>query len=195
MSRQARRTRPALRRDRLDQPVSGRRSPRRRTHGLVAVAGIRPPERDGWDRRWDAPPGANLLVSVLLRPPADHVSPEDSSRSISRVQHARSPQLTPAGTSPGWTRAQVAERPRRRWTTRSSLGVLAEAVGWHPATGARWTPAVVVGLGLNVGWPGPGADAAADELRSRPPCHRLQDKPSGATSDCDLLLEGRSGAS
>jgi BirA family biotin operon repressor/biotin-[acetyl-CoA-carboxylase] ligase len=65
-------------------------------------------------------------------------------------------------------------------------GVLAEAVGVGGADPDE--PAVVVGLGLNVGWPGPGSDAAADELGATS-LHRLLHKPSGARPDCDLLLE------
>ena len=36
--------------------------------GLVLVAEHQSAGRGRLDRRWDAPPGANLLVSLLLRP-------------------------------------------------------------------------------------------------------------------------------
>src|ERR1700722_4109721 len=36
--------------------------------GLVAVADHQTAGRGRLDRRWESPPGANLLVSVLLRP-------------------------------------------------------------------------------------------------------------------------------
>src|SRR3974390_1531919 len=36
--------------------------------GLVAVADFQTAGRGRLDRRWESPPGANLLASVLLRP-------------------------------------------------------------------------------------------------------------------------------
>ena len=39
--------------------------------GLVAVADHQTAGRGRLDRRWESPPGANLLASVLLRPACD----------------------------------------------------------------------------------------------------------------------------
>src|SRR5580698_1123631 len=41
--------------------------------GLVAVADHQTAGRGRLDRRWESPPGANLLASVLLRPAIDDV--------------------------------------------------------------------------------------------------------------------------
>ena len=53
---------------RLDQRLPPGRGPRGAPAGLVAVADHQTAGRGRLGRRWEAPPGSSLLVSVLLRP-------------------------------------------------------------------------------------------------------------------------------
>jgi BirA family biotin operon repressor/biotin-[acetyl-CoA-carboxylase] ligase len=111
--------------------------------GVVAVADHQRAGRGRLGRRWEAPPGGCLLVSVLLRPA---LPPE---------------RLFVGGALVALAAADAADRvagvaPELKWPNdlviggRKVAGVLAEARS-APGTG----PALVVGLGLNVTWPGP----------------------------------------
>jgi BirA family biotin operon repressor/biotin-[acetyl-CoA-carboxylase] ligase len=111
--------------------------------GTVAVAAYQRAGRGRLGRRWEAPPGANLLVSVLLRP---GLEPDDLHLCTVAVALAAADAC-----------ARVAGvAPELKWPNdlvvgeRKLAGILAETV-----PGAR-PVAVVVGLGLNVRWPGPG---------------------------------------
>jgi BirA family biotin operon repressor/biotin-[acetyl-CoA-carboxylase] ligase len=91
------------------------------------------------DRRWDAPPGTNLLVSILFRTVPD--SPGELTRRI--------------GLAAIDACAEVAGvRPELKWPNdlllddRKLAGILAQRAPDGP---------VVVGLGLNVGWAPEGA--------------------------------------
>jgi len=101
-------------------------------------------------RRWEAPPGRNLLVSILLRPsmPAEQrhlctavvaLAAAEACRRVSGVD----PDLK-------WPNDLVVG-------TGKLAGVLAEVVGAEP------DPAVVVGIGVNCGWPAP------DDASGEPP--------------------------
>jgi BirA family biotin operon repressor/biotin-[acetyl-CoA-carboxylase] ligase len=115
--------------------------------GLVLAAGHQTAGRGRLDRRWEAPPGVNLLVSVLFRP---------------------------AGPSSGWFRCATAVAVAAvdvchdlgvpagiKWPNDLVVGddklagVLAETDG---------AGAVVVGLGCNVGWPAAGEYPGAVSL-------------------------------
>jgi len=128
--------------------------------GSVLVADHQTVGRGRLDRRWEAPPGVNLLFSVLLRPtwePDRHplvtttlaVATVDAlgTHGVQAAVKWPNDMLMVGGTAPG----KVA-------------GILAELVGGGPAGGAG-PVAIVVGMGVNVGWP-TVSDAA----------------PSGATS-------------
>ena len=118
-------------------------------------------------RSWVAPPGASLLVSILLRPPAPVVELTTMAVAVSA--------------------AAAIERvagfePRLKWPNdlvwpgdgtdrdRKLAGVLAEAdwpvsapisAGWREPTSHDRT-AVVVGVGINVAWPEQVPDDLAD---------------------------------
>lgn len=128
--------------------------------GIVLVADHQTAGRGRRDRTWSAPPGASLLMSVLLRPPARVMG---LSTMIMAVAMAEAVEVV-AGFS-----------PRLKWPNdlvwpgdgtardRKLGGILAEA-HW-PAGSAERADAdervtVVVGIGLNVSWP----DALPDEL-------------------------------
>ena len=115
----------------------------------VLVTGHQTAGRGRLDRRWDAPPGSNLLMSVLFRAEAHGAQPLVRRLSVAAV------------------RAVVATtglEPRLKWPNdllldgRKLAGVLAQG---SPSAG------VVVGMGLNVGWAPEGAaslDAALEPL-------------------------------
>lgn len=127
-------------------------------HGLVLVADHQDAGRGRLDRTWEAPPGASLLVSVLLRPA---LAPEElfllaTATGVAAVEACRQV----AGLTPGlkWPNDLVVVADDRL-AGRKLGGILAEA---HTAphrgepTGVGRGPtidAVVVGMGLNVNWP------------------------------------------
>jgi BirA family biotin operon repressor/biotin-[acetyl-CoA-carboxylase] ligase len=105
-------------------------------------------------RKWDAPPGASLLVSVLVRP-----SPAAAQRLHGATQAV--------GLSAQAACVDVAGfRPDLKWPNdllvgaRKLAGVLAEAA----------PDAVVIGMGLNVAWPPEPTDLAisASSVAGRP---------------------------
>ena len=141
--------------------------------GLVLRTGPQTAGRGRLERRWDAPAGANLLFSVLLRPdwPADRLPLATSCMAVSLVD-ALEPLL---GTGPA---AAVKWPNDVLLVDRSSgapagipvgklAGILAELVGGgtvgpsdgQPDGPSGPGPAVVVGMGVNVAWPAPGDDA------------------------------------
>jgi BirA family biotin operon repressor/biotin-[acetyl-CoA-carboxylase] ligase len=111
--------------------------------GLVAVADHQTAGRGRLDRRWESPPGANLLASVLLRPGC---AADDLHLCSGAVALAAADAC-----------AEVADvEPFLKWPNdllvggSKLAGVLAEA----DFDGARLR-GVVVGIGINVAWPGP----------------------------------------
>jgi BirA family biotin operon repressor/biotin-[acetyl-CoA-carboxylase] ligase len=126
--------------------------------GIVLVADHQTAGRGRAGRSWVAPPGAGLLASILLRPPAPAVdlvtmaAAVAASRAVARL---------------------AGFEPRLKWPNdlvwpgdgtapdRKLAGVLAEAdwpvtapisAGWRePSSHVR--TAVVVGVGINVAWP------------------------------------------
>jgi BirA family transcriptional regulator, biotin operon repressor / biotin---[acetyl-CoA-carboxylase] ligase len=108
-------------------------------HGTVLVADHQTAGRGRLDRTWDAPPGANLLVSLLFRAVAGDVeiAPQAATQRVA-VAAARACEIV-AGV-----------RPVLKWPNdllldeRKLAGVLAQ--------GGQGPEFVVVGLGLNVGW-------------------------------------------
>ena len=126
--------------------------------GLVLAAEHQSAGRGRLDRRWDAPEGANLTFSTLLRPDwPDEPRPAPDRRGL--VTSALAVSVAEVLMAMGLDAAV-------KWpndvmlvgggeTAGKVAGILAELV-----TGDR--PAIVVGLGLNVGWP-PPESAISDE--------------------------------
>jgi BirA family biotin operon repressor/biotin-[acetyl-CoA-carboxylase] ligase len=111
--------------------------------GLVAVADHQTAGRGRLGRRWESPPRANLLASVLLRP---HIDPADLHLCTTVVALAAMDAcLEVAGveTELKWPNDLLVDGAK-------VAGILAEA----EFAGADLA-AVVVGIGINVGWPGP----------------------------------------
>jgi BirA family biotin operon repressor/biotin-[acetyl-CoA-carboxylase] ligase len=117
--------------------------------GAVLVADHQTSGRGRLGRRWDAPPGANLLVSVLMRP-----GEEAAGRLPSATQAVALAARAACADAAGFT-------PALKWPNdllvgdRKLAGILAEGV----ADAGRVT-AVVVGMGLNVAWPPEPTDVA-----------------------------------
>jgi len=114
--------------------------------GVVVVAEHQTAGRGRRGRRWEAPPGSSLLVSVVLRAPDEGPCPLAT---IACALAAVDACADVAGLAPGlkWPNDLVVGPERGIGPERKLGGVLAEA----PAA----CGAVVVGLGLNVRWPGP----------------------------------------
>lgn len=127
-------------------------------HGSVLVARHQTAGRGRLDRRWDAPPGANLLVSILFRARPGHPLPEHLHELTQRVALAAATAVSAV--------SSAALQPALKWPNDLLLvgaklaGVLAQA---GTVDGA--VDHVVVGIGINVGWApddgamvGPGID-------------------------------------
>lgn len=122
--------------------------------GTVAVASHQSAGRGRLGRRWEAPPGACLLVSVLLRPA---LPPDDLHWCTSLVALAGIDAC----------RDVAGVEPQLKWPNdlvvadRKLAGVLAEVVTGPGGPGSPGRlvrperPGVVVGIGINVAWEGP----------------------------------------
>jgi BirA family transcriptional regulator, biotin operon repressor / biotin---[acetyl-CoA-carboxylase] ligase len=114
-------------------------------HGVVAVADHQTAGRGRLGRRWEAPPGSNLLVSVLLRLDLPAEARHLASAAVALA--AASAVTAETGVVPGikWPNDLLAPDGRKL------AGVLAEAdLAGPPEHGS---PPIVVGIGINVGWP------------------------------------------
>ena len=122
-------------------PPARRGAARVRPRAVVAVADHQTAGRGRLDRRWEAPPGSSLLVSVLLRPALD---PEGAHRVVMAAALALADAV---GAVAGFT-------PDFKWPNdlvvgeRKLAGLLAER---EPGSDDV-RPAVIVGAGVNVNW-------------------------------------------
>jgi BirA family biotin operon repressor/biotin-[acetyl-CoA-carboxylase] ligase len=113
--------------------------------GIVLVADHQTAGRGRAGRTWVAPPGASLLLSVLLRPPARFAGLSSMAMALAAADAVSD---------------TTGFRPRLKWPNdlvwpgdgsavdRKLAGILAEA-HWP----AEHEVAVVIGIGLNVNWP------------------------------------------
>ena len=116
--------------------------------GTVRITDHQTAGRGRLGRRWDAPPGANLLVSVLVRPdwpPENHplVTPALAVATVDALAGMGVPAAVK------WPNDLVVEGGPAPGKV---AGILAEYSGGPPA-------AVIIGLGLNLAWPTAGDDA------------------------------------
>jgi BirA family biotin operon repressor/biotin-[acetyl-CoA-carboxylase] ligase len=126
--------------------------------GIVLVADHQTAGRGRRDRRWEAPPGAGLLLSILLRPPTRVLSCATMAVGVAAAEAVEAV----AGVRPGlkWPNDLVwpgdGSAPDRKLA-----GILAEA-DWPPGSDVASGPrrpnpderaVVVVGIGINVEWP------------------------------------------
>jgi BirA family biotin operon repressor/biotin-[acetyl-CoA-carboxylase] ligase len=138
------------------------------TAGLVAVADHQTAGRGRFDRRWEAPPGSSLLVSVLLRPASHGDASDDAShRAVMAVALALADAVEDvAGVTPElkWPNDLVVG-------DRKLAGLLAEREG----------DALVIGAGCNVEW-----EAFPPELAATSTACNLE---AGRSVDRDALLD------
>jgi len=136
----------------LDEARAGARE------GVVAVADHQTAGRGRLGRTWEAPAGANLLASVLLRPA---IEPGDRHLTTTTVALAAVDALSILGASglSGLSGVSV------KWPNdlvdamgRKLAGVLAESDLAHPGSPAGEPDPVVVGIGINVNWPAADTD-------------------------------------
>src|SRR5262245_929447 len=133
--------------------------------GIVVVADHQSAGRGRRDRRWVAPPGASLLLSALLRPPARVAGSVTLAAGVALAEAVEELAGVAAGLK--WPNDLVAESGGEE---RKLAGILAEA-DWPTGTtmsGGYRPPApddrvvVVVGVGINVSWPADLPDEAAE---------------------------------
>jgi BirA family biotin operon repressor/biotin-[acetyl-CoA-carboxylase] ligase len=128
--------------------------------GLVAVAAHQTAGRGRLGRRWEAPSGANLLASVLLRPRL--AVDELHLCTVAMALAARSACARACGVEPllKWPNDLLVGE-------RKVAGILAEAIADAPGPGTPGADrgrAVVVGIGVNLAWPPPDTESGADAV-------------------------------
>jgi BirA family biotin operon repressor/biotin-[acetyl-CoA-carboxylase] ligase len=138
--------------------------------GIVVVADHQTAGRGRRGRSWEAPPGAGLLASILLRPPAVVVEACTMAVGVAAAEAVE---------------AVAGFSPRLKWPNdlvwpgdgsaedRKLAGILAEA-DWPAGS-------VVVGIGINVTWP---ADLPPDLAEIAVACNHV----TGAEIDREDLL-------
>ncbi len=154
--------------------------------GVVAVAQHQRSGRGRLGRSWVAPAGANLLMSVLLRPGV----PAEERYLVGAV-------VALAGLDAAATTTGVALR--LKWPNdliaadgRKVAGVLAEADLATTSTPVRRTgagpalrPPIVVGIGINANWPAGEADLPEELVGHAASLQQL----AGGPVDLDVLLD------
>jgi len=123
--------------------------------GVVAVADHQTAGRGRLGRRWEAPAGANLLLSVLLRPAADLGKRHLTTTAVALA----------AVDAIGIVDPRAATQVSIKWPNdlvessgRKLAGVLAESDVASAGAADGLPPPVVVGIGINVNWPATDAD-------------------------------------
>ncbi len=155
--------------------------------GVVAVAGHQTAGRGRLGRRWEAPAGSNLLVSVLLRP---DLASDQRHLAAGVVALAAVDAVAPPPPPPSPAPAPVGLDLGIKWPNdllapdgRKLAGILAEA-DLTGSPGSGHAP-IVVGIGINANWPARDSDLP-EELVGIATSLRQQ---SGRPVDLDELLE------
>jgi BirA family transcriptional regulator, biotin operon repressor / biotin---[acetyl-CoA-carboxylase] ligase len=144
--------------------------------GLVVVADHQSAGRGRLGRRWEAPPGANLLVSVLLRPQLPLTSRHLASAVVALAAADACVALGAVTVDLKWPNDLLVGG-------RKLAGVLAEAeLGGRSAEGAEDPSPIVAGIGINVAWPPPSSDDRPTLDGATPLRSDLGDLADSATS-------------
>ncbi|HEX7443249.1 MAG TPA: biotin--[acetyl-CoA-carboxylase] ligase [Acidimicrobiales bacterium] len=120
--------------------------------GVVAVADHQTAGRGRLGRSWEAPAGANLLVSVLLRPAIDPGERHLATTAVALAALDAIRAAGVAGVSIKWPNDLVDTGGRKL------AGVLAESDLAPDSAADGRPPPVVVGIGINVNWPADESD-------------------------------------
>ncbi len=115
--------------------------------GTAALADHQRAGRGRLGRRWEAPPGTGVLLSVLLRPRLEPASWHLATAALALAAIEACEAVAGVVAAAKWPNDLVVGE-------RKLAGVLAEADPSAPG-GAPGSAALVVGIGLNVTWPGP----------------------------------------
>ena len=139
--------------------------------GSVLVTDHQTAGRGRLDRRWDAPPGANLLFSVLLRPTwdPDRHPLVTAALAVATVEALGTHGVQAAvkwpndvllvgGTAPGKVAGILAELMTGGPAGGGGPSVGGSGIGSGGTFGAG-SVAIVVGMGVNAGWPALSDDA------------------------------------
>jgi BirA family biotin operon repressor/biotin-[acetyl-CoA-carboxylase] ligase len=154
--------------------------------GVVAVADHQTAGRGRLDRRWEAPVGSSLLMSVLFRPEFDPAELHLCTGVVALAAAEACREV--AGVGP------VLKWPNDLLVGEAKLaGILAEAEFSQDAV-----TSVVVGIGINVSWPGPdgvGGTCLNEAGGGTQPVDRqvLLDSVLGALSPRRALLDSAEG--
>jgi BirA family biotin operon repressor/biotin-[acetyl-CoA-carboxylase] ligase len=124
--------------------------------GRVMIADLQTAGRGRRGRQWTAPPGTALMMSVLLRPPAAALPPRQATLvTMAFAAAAAEACARETGVEPGikWPNDLVVEVDlpaghERDQGYRKLAGILTESV-----VSGNEISALVVGMGLNTGWP------------------------------------------
>jgi BirA family transcriptional regulator, biotin operon repressor / biotin---[acetyl-CoA-carboxylase] ligase len=151
--------------------------------GVVAVAEHQSAGRGRLGRRWEAPAGANLLVSILLRPglPAPYRHLASAVVALAAAAAARSVAEVELGVK--WPNDLLGPDGRK------VAGVLAEGdlAGGGPS-GTDGSAAIVVGIGINVNWPAKEADLPDDLVGTATSLSQQAGHPVDRSAVLDALL-------
>jgi BirA family biotin operon repressor/biotin-[acetyl-CoA-carboxylase] ligase len=152
--------------------------------GVVAVSDHQTAGRGRLGRRWEATPGSNLLVSVLLRPnlPGDQRHLASAVVALAALDAVDAVAGMRLGVK--WPNDLLGSNDRK------VAGVLAETDHGSPATrtGAG-DAAIVVGIGINVNWPASGADLPEELIGVATSLRELAGRPIDRSEVFDALLE------
>jgi BirA family biotin operon repressor/biotin-[acetyl-CoA-carboxylase] ligase len=156
------------------------------TEGVVAVAEHQSAGRGRLGRRWEAPSGANLLVSVLLRPP---LPAELRHLASAVVSLAAVDAAGPLGLDLGlkWPNDVLAGDGRKLAGVLAEADLTADAAGNRPSE--RLPAPIVVGIGINVNWPVTDADLPDDLVGAATSLHQQTGGPVDRSDLLEALLQ------
>jgi BirA family biotin operon repressor/biotin-[acetyl-CoA-carboxylase] ligase len=169
--------------------------------GVVAVAGHQTAGRGRLGRRWEAPAGTNLLVSILLRPDLPAEQRHLAAAVVALAAAVAAEDLADLGLGVKWPNDLLAPDGRK------VAGVLAEGdltatpptsrpapgttsgttpTGIGPAVSVH--PPIVVGIGVNVNWPATDGDLPEELAGTATSLHQLVGHPVDPSEFLDSLL-------
>jgi BirA family transcriptional regulator, biotin operon repressor / biotin---[acetyl-CoA-carboxylase] ligase len=156
--------------------------------GRVAVADHQSAGRGRLDRRWEAPAGSSLLVSVLLRPKLEVGQAHLVTAAVALSARAAVERCSGLRPDLKWPNDLVVGGAKL-------AGILAESDRSAPG-GPPGTTAIVVGMGLNLTWPGPegaGGTSLAEASGVVVPRDELLDAYLAELAERRRLLDGAEG--
>lgn len=151
--------------------------------GVVAVAEHQSAGRGRLGRRWEAPSGTNLLVSILLRPhlPGSQRHLASAVVALAAVDAAQSVAELRLGLK--WPNDVLGADGRK------VAGVLAEGdLTGSPGSPTGGAAPIVVGIGINVGWPGADADLPVELVGTASSLSQEAGHPVDRTQVLNALL-------